>query len=60
MDRLEQKETKKNTPIKSTRYDWLIPETKQKTLDGFKDKIVILFKTNTLENYKKLNKKEIK
>ena len=38
-------ETKKNT-----RYNWLInyiPELIRKTLSGFKDKIVIFFKTNT-------------
>ena len=36
--------------IKSTWYDWLIiyiPELIRKTIGGFKDKIVSLFKTNT-------------
>ena len=37
-------------PIKSTWYDWLInyiPEPVRKSVGGFKDKIVSLFKKNT-------------
>ena len=45
MDKFEQTEMKKNTW-----YDWLIdyiPEPITKSVGGFKDKIVSLFKTNT-------------
>ena len=41
---------KKISPIKNTWYDWLsnyIPEPIRKTVGGFKDRIVSLFKTNT-------------
>ena len=41
---------KKISPIKNTWYDWLsnyIPEPIRKSVGGFKDKIVSLFKTNT-------------
>ena len=37
-------------PIKNTWYDWLIyyiPQPIRKSIGGFKDKIVSLFKTNT-------------
>ena len=40
---------KKIRPVKNTWYDWLInyiPEPKRKSVGGFKDKIVSLFKTN--------------
>ena len=50
MDGFEKKEMKKIRPIKSTWYDWLIsyiPEPNRKSLGGFKDKIVRIFKTNT-------------
>ena len=50
MDKFEQKEMKKIKPVKNTWYDWLInyfPEPIRKSVDGFKDKIVGLFKTNT-------------
>ena len=50
MDKFEQKEMKKTRPIKSTWYDCLInyiPEPIRKSEDGFKDKIVGLFITNT-------------
>ena len=52
MDKFEKKElTKKRTFTKSTwydQYDWLIkyiPEPIKKTVDGFKDHIMSLFKT---------------
>ena len=47
---------KKIKPIKNTQYDWLIkydwlnnyiPEPIRNCVGGFKDKLVILFKTNT-------------
>ena len=50
MDKLEQKEMKKIRQIKNTCYDMLInyiPVPKTKSLGGFKDKIVSLFKKNT-------------
>ena len=50
MDKTEQKEMKKIRSIKNTWYDWLInyiPEPIRKSEGGSKDKIVILFKTNT-------------
>ena len=46
----EQKERKKIRPIRSTWYDWLfnyIPESIRKSVGGFKDKVINLFKTNT-------------
>ena len=49
MDNSEQKEMKKIRPIKNAWYDWLvnyIPEPIRKSVGGFKDKIVSLFKTN--------------
>ena len=53
MDRCEQNEMKKKRPIKNTWYDWLInyiPEPTRKTVGGFKEKFVSLFKTNIPEN----------
>ena len=50
MDKFEQKEMKKIRPVKNTWYDFLInyiPEPTRKSVGGFKDKIVSLFKTNT-------------
>ena len=50
MDKFEQKEMKKIRPVKNILYDWLInyiPEPIRKSVDGFKHKIVSLFKTNT-------------
>ena len=58
MDNYEQKEMKKIRSIKNTWYDWLInyiPEPIRKSLGGFKDKIVSLFKINTpkITNYRR-------
>ena len=50
MDKFEQKEMTKITPFKNTWYDWLIdyiPEPIRKSIGGFKDKVIRLFKTNT-------------
>ena len=50
MDRFRKKEMKKIGPIKNTWYDWLISfisEPLRKSVGGFKNKIVNLFKTNT-------------
>ena len=50
MDRFEKKEMKKIRPKKNTWYDWLINniyEPIRRSVGGFKDKIVSLFKTNT-------------
>ena len=50
MDKFEQKEMKKIRPIKNTWCDWLInyiPAPIRKTVSGFKDKIVSVFKINT-------------
>ena len=52
MDKFEQKEMNEIWSFKSTQYDWLInyiPEHLRKSLGGFKDKIVSLFKTDTLK-----------
>ena len=41
---------KRIRPIKNTKYDWVInyiPERIRKSVGGFKDKIISLFKTNT-------------
>ena len=49
MDKFEQKEMKKTSPIKNW-CDWLINYISgpiRKSVGGFKDKIVSLFKTNT-------------
>ena len=57
------KEIKKIRPTKNTWYDWLInffPEPIRKSVDGFKDKIVSLFKTNTLISYMKREQKKKK
>ena len=64
MDKFEEKEMKIITPIKNTWCEWLInyiPEAIRKSIGGFKDKIVTLFKTNTPKQTvygggKKLNK----
>ena len=50
MYKFEQKEMKKIRPIKNTWYDWLINyihKPIRKSVCGFKDKIVSLFKKNT-------------
>ena len=50
MDKFEQKEMKKIRPIKNACYNWLInyiPKPIRKSVGGFKDKIVSLFKKNT-------------
>ena len=50
MEKFEQKEMKKNKRFKNTCHDWLInyiAEPIRKTLDGFKDKVVNIFKKST-------------
>ena len=48
VDKFEQKEMKEIRPIKNTWYDWIInSEPVRKSVGGFKDKIISLFKTNT-------------
>ena len=50
IDKFKQKEMKKIRPIKNNWYDWLfnyIPEPIRKSVGGFKDNMVSLFKTNT-------------
>ena len=50
MDKCEEKEMKKIRPIKNTWNDRLInynPEPIRKSVGGFKDKVISLFKTNT-------------
>ena len=51
IDRIKKKkEMKKIRPIKNTWCDWLtnyIPKPVSKSVDGFKDKLLSLFKTNT-------------
>ena len=53
---------KKISPVQNTWYDWLINyiyEPTRKSVGGFKDEIVSLFKTNTSKVYgrgKKLSK----
>ena len=45
--KFEEKEMKKIRPIKNTWYDWLInyiPELVRKSVSGFKDKVVNLFR----------------
>ena len=52
MDKFEQKEMKKIRPIKNTWHNCLINyvfEPIRKSVGGFKDKILSLFKTNTPE-----------
>ena len=52
MDKFEQKEMKKIRPIKNTWYDWLIdciPELIRKSVRGFKDNTVSLFKAGKKE-----------
>ena len=66
IDKFEQKEMKKIRPIKNTWYDSLVsyfPEAIRKSVDGFKDKTVSLFKTNIHKQTvhgrrKKLNKRK--
>ena len=66
MDKFEQKEMKKIRPIKNNWHDYLIiyfPEPIRKSVDGFKDKTVSLFKTNIHKQTvhgrrKKLNKRK--
>ena len=50
MDKFEQNEIKKVSPIKNTCYDWLINfilEPRRKRVSGFKDKIASLCEKNT-------------
>ena len=50
MDRFEKKKMKKIRPVKNTWFDWLInyiPDPIKKSLGGFKDKILNIFKANT-------------
>ena len=51
MDKFEKKKkTKKIRPVRNTWYDCFnnyFPEPIRKSVDGFKDKIVSLFKSNT-------------
>ena len=52
MDKFEPKEMKKMRPIKNTWYDRLInyiSEPIRKSVGGFKEKTVSLFKINTLK-----------
>ena len=63
MDRFEQKEMKKNGPIKNIWYDWLINHATNpitKIVAGFKDKAISLFKTKTPEEYGKQVKPYLK
>ena len=56
MDKFEQKEMKKKSPFKNMWYNWLInytPELIRKTVDGFKDKVISLFKTSTSKDFGK-------
>ena len=50
MDKFQQKEMKKTRHVKITWYHWLtnyIPDPIRKSVGGFKDKVVSLFKTNS-------------
>ena len=50
MDRFEKKQMKKIRPLQNTWCDWVInyfPEPRRKSVGGFKDKVVSLFKTST-------------
>ena len=68
VDKFEQKEMKKIRPIKKTWYDWsfnYIPDPIRKSVGGFKDNIVSLFKKNAPKQAvygrgKKLNKSKNK
>ena len=63
MDNFKQKEMKKIRLIKKTRYDWFIdyiPEPIRKSVGGFKNKVISLFKTNTPKNSSVWERKEIK
>ena len=56
------KRVEKIRPMKNTWYDWLInyiPESIRKSLSGFKDKIISLFKTNAPKANQKNETKEI-
>ena len=49
-DKFDQKHMKKIKSIKNTWYDWLInyiPEPIRKSVGGFENKVISLFKTNT-------------
>ena len=53
MDKFEQNEMEKKRPIKNIQYDWsinYIPNPIRKTVGGFKNKAVSLFKTNIPKN----------
>ena len=66
MDKFEEEEMKKIKLFKNTCYDWLInyiPEPIGKSVSGFKDKVISLFKTSAPKQTvyvraKKLNKSE--
>ena len=63
IDNFEQKEMKKIRLIKKTRYDWFIdyiPEPIRKSVGGFKNKVISLFKTNAPKNSSVWERKEIK
>ena len=50
MDKFEQKNMRKISPIKNTWYDWLInylPELIRTSVVGFKDNVINLFKINS-------------
>ena len=52
MDKSEKKEMKRIRTIKNTWYNWLInyiPQSIRKSVGGFKDKVISLFRTNTPE-----------
>ena len=49
-EKFDQKDMKKIRSIKNTWYDWLInyiPEPIRKSVGGFENKVISLFKTNT-------------
>ena len=63
MDWFGRKEIKKIRLTKNTWFDWLtnfVPESIRKSVGGFKDKIVSLFKTNALTSYMKRDQKKKK
>ena len=50
MDKFEENEIKKIRPNKNSWYDWLmnyLPEPKRKSVGGFRDHVLSIFKTNT-------------
>ena len=56
MDRSKKKKMNKKRPKKNNWYDWLInyvPNPIGNALDGFKEKVVTPFKTNTPDEYGK-------